>query len=101
MTAAALSGERVKAALASLPGWTWTDDALHRSYRFADFATAIDFMHACVAEINARDHHPEWTNIYDQVTVRLRSHDAGNKVTAKDTELAKILEWQAKTFGAT
>ena len=38
------------------------------------------------------DHHPEWTNVYNRVVVRLNTHDAGNKVTAKDVELASRLE---------
>ena len=47
-------------------------------------------------EAEAMNHHPEWTNVYNRVTVRLNTHDAGGKVTARDVELAERME---KVFG--
>jgi 4a-hydroxytetrahydrobiopterin dehydratase len=38
------------------------------------------------------NHHPEWTNIYNRVVIRLKTHDAGGKVTAKDVELARRIQ---------
>ena len=43
-------------------------------------------------EAEALDHHPEWTNVYRRVTVRLNTHDAGGKVTARDVELARRMQ---------
>jgi 4a-hydroxytetrahydrobiopterin dehydratase len=43
-------------------------------------------------EAEAMDHHPDWTNVYSRVTVRLTTHDAGSKVTAQDVELARKIQ---------
>jgi len=43
-------------------------------------------------EAEELNHHPEWTNVYNRVVVRLNTHDAGNKVTAKDVELATRMQ---------
>jgi 4a-hydroxytetrahydrobiopterin dehydratase len=43
-------------------------------------------------EAEELNHHPEWMNVYKTVAVRLNTHDAGGKVTAKDVELARRLE---------
>jgi 4a-hydroxytetrahydrobiopterin dehydratase len=98
--AAPLAPPQVSAALAGLPGWRHEGDALHRAWRFPTFAAAIAFFQDCAPDIERLDHHPEWSNVYDRVRARLTTHDAGNRVTAKDVELAKILEWKAKSMGA-
>lgn len=78
-------------ALRSLPGWTVTGGKLHREYRFADFVAAFGFMATAALRIEAMGHHPEWSNVYNRVTVDLVTHDA-NGITAKDVELAAKLE---------
>ena len=95
-----LSAEHLTSALAQLPNWQHAGDALHRTYRFASFREAISFMVDAVDEIDRLNHHPEWTNVYDRVSVRLTTHDAGNRVTAQDIGLAKQLEWCADLRGA-
>lgn len=67
----------------------WSGDALRlrRTFRFASFRQAIAFMVEVAFEAEARDHHPEWRNVYDRVEVELTTHDAG-RVTAKDLALA-------------
>lgn len=80
------------AALADLPGWTHRDGALHRAWRFGSFRDAIAFMAAAAPGIDALDHHPEWSNVYDRVSVRLTTHDAGALVTARDVALARLLD---------
>ncbi len=84
------------AALAELPGWTHRDASLQRTWRFASFRAALAFMQAAVADIEALDHHPEWTNRYDRVSVRLTTHDAGDLVTALDVALAHLLDRHAQ-----
>jgi 4a-hydroxytetrahydrobiopterin dehydratase len=93
-----LDDTRITAALARLPGWVHADHALSITWRFADFATAMAFMQDAAAEIDRLGHHPEWSNVYDRVSVRLTTHDAGNRVTLKDVELAKVLTWVAQRF---
>jgi len=87
-----LTTEEIETALAKLPEWTRSGDALCKTYTFADFREAMGFLVRAGFEAEARDHHPEWTNVYNRVEVRLNTHSAGNKVTVKDTELAAAFE---------
>ena len=99
MTDTALDPEVVAKALLGMPGWLGDSSALSRAWHFADFAAAIRFMHTCVPGIDARNHHPEWTNVYDRVSVLLRTHDAGDRVTAADLDLARHLTAVAAECG--
>jgi 4a-hydroxytetrahydrobiopterin dehydratase len=81
----------IESALRRLPGWKVVNGKLHREYRFADFVYAFGFMSAAALRIQSLDHHPEWSNVYNRVTVDLVTHDA-NGITAKDLELAAKLE---------
>ena len=83
-----LAEAEIRAALVGLPGWTLERDALTKTYKFGSFREAMSFMVRAGFEAEAMDHHPEWTNVYNRVAVRLATHDAGGKVTAKDVELA-------------
>ena len=86
-----LTAAEISAALAALPGWTLRDGKLHRDYVFADFVHAFGFMATAALAIEARQHHPEWRNSWNRVSIDLTTHDAGG-VTARDTELAHLLE---------
>ena len=91
-----LSPAKITAALTALPGWTFEGDALARTYKFGSFREAMSFMVRVAFEAEALDHHPDWTNVYNRVVIRLNTHDAGGKVTAKDVELAKkiqVISW--------
>jgi len=87
-----LNTAKIKAALAVLPGWQFKRDALAKSFEFGSFREAMSFMVRVGFEAEAMDHHPEWTNVYNRVAIRLNTHDAGGKVTAKDVELAKRIQ---------
>lgn len=69
-----------------------------KQFIFKDFHAAWAFMNAAVPKINTMDHHPEWRNVYNRVVIELTTHDAGNKVSEKDMELAAHLEEIAKQF---
>ena len=86
-----LTEDEIAAALERLPGWSADGDAITKSYEFADFRAALDFMNRGAGPIEEADHHPEWTNVYNRVEVRLSSHDVGG-VTERDTKLATVLE---------
>jgi 4a-hydroxytetrahydrobiopterin dehydratase len=86
-----LSETDIDVALRDLDGWVREGDAITRTYEFETFGEAIDFMAACVPTINQLDHHPEWSNVYNRVEVRLTSHDAGG-VTERDLRLARALD---------
>ena len=86
-----LTGKKIEKALAGLPGWTLANGKLHREYKFRDFIHAFGFMATAAVAIEARNHHPEWANVWNRVTIDLSTHDAGG-ITEKDTELAALLE---------
>jgi len=92
---AKLTDSEIHAGLASLTGWKVQNAKLHREYKFADFAHAFGFMATAAPTIEKNDHHPEWANVYNRVTVDLSTHDAGG-ITQKDLDLAKLLEGIAK-----
>ena len=75
--------------------WTETDNSLRRSFRFADFKTAFAFLTDVAAEAERLEHHPWFSNEYDTVEFRLRSHDAGNTVTQRDRRLAEAIDTAA------
>ena len=73
------------------PNWEIIDSALERSFKFADFSEAFAFMTRVALVAEKQQHHPTWTNTYDQLTIRLSTHDAGDTVTKKDHALAAAI----------
>ncbi len=92
---AKLTETALAAAVDSLPGWVVRDEKLHREYQFPDFVHAFGFMATAAIAIEAMNHHPEWSNVWNRVVVDLTTHDAGG-ITAKDILLAEKLEELAK-----
>ena len=86
-----LSASEIEAALAGLPGWSVASGKLHREYRFPDFIHAFGFMATAAIAIEKMNHHPEWLNVYNRVTVDLTTHDAAG-ITQKDVDLARLLD---------
>ena len=81
-------------ALAQLPAWSAHNGdrrAITRSLRFADFNAAFGFMTRVALHAEKHDHHPEWTNVYNRVAMRLTTHDAGG-VTVRDLTLARAAD---------
>ena len=85
------SDSELKDALAALPGWSVVNGKLHKEYKFADFIEAFGFMTMAALGIEKMNHHPEWLNVYNRVTVDLTTHDAGG-ISSKDAELANLLD---------
>lgn len=83
-----LTDDEVNRRLTALPGWTLRDGALFREIRFASFAEAFGFMASAAIVAQEMDHHPDWTNVYDRVTIRLSSHDVKG-ISARDFTLAE------------
>ncbi|MGQ9633163.1 MAG: 4a-hydroxytetrahydrobiopterin dehydratase [Bryobacteraceae bacterium] len=86
-----LTDSEIQAALGKLPGWSVQNGKLHRDYAFADFVHAFGFMATAAIAIEAMNHHPEWSNVWNRVSIDLTTHDSGG-ITAKDVELAAKLE---------
>lgn len=90
-----MTDAEVAAAVTKLAGWSVRSGKLHREYKFPDFKHAIDFMAAAVPGIEKMNHHPEWSNVYNRVTVNLATHDADG-ITQTDFDLAALLEAVAR-----
>jgi 4a-hydroxytetrahydrobiopterin dehydratase len=93
MSVKKLSPEEIETHLAGPPLEAWKLNAgkLHREYEFPDFVHAFGFMATAAIAIEAMNHHPDWSNVYNRVVVDLVTHDSGG-ITAKDIELARLLE---------
>ncbi|HVS51018.1 MAG TPA: 4a-hydroxytetrahydrobiopterin dehydratase [Opitutaceae bacterium] len=87
-----LSEKEIAVARSELPGWSHEREALVKTFKFESFREAFSFMTHVAFLADAMDHHPEWTNVYNRVAIRLNTHDAGNRVTPKDVELAKKIQ---------
>lgn len=68
--------------------WKEENNQLVRNFVFRDFTDAFAFMTRVAALAEELDHHPWWSNVYNEVTIKLSTHSAGNRVTAKDTDMA-------------
>lgn len=88
-----LSDTARAAALHRLVGWAYdgAGKALVRDFKFKDFSEAFGFMTRVALLAQAADHHPEWSNVYNKVAIRLSTHSAGG-VTSKDVELARAID---------
>ena len=92
-----LTAEARKVTLSKLSGWSEVAgrDAITKKFVFKDFNQAFGFMTRAALVAEKMDHHPEWFNVYNRVTVDLATHDAQG-ITSKDVELAKLLDEAAK-----
>src|SRR5205823_4160239 len=92
-----LTESQVRTALKkkTLKGWAVKAGKLHRDYAFEDFVHAFGVMATSAIAIEAENHHPEWSNVWNRVSIDLTTHDAGG-ITQKDVDLAERLETTAK-----
>ena len=72
--------------------WKETNESLERFFVFKDFKAAFAFMTEVAFYAEQHNHHPDWSNVYNRVHVRLSTHDAGNVVTEKDRNLAAAID---------
>jgi 4a-hydroxytetrahydrobiopterin dehydratase len=72
--------------------WKEENNKLKRSFEFKNFTEAFGFMTMVALKAEKMDHHPSWSNVYNKVDIELNTHDAGNKVTAKDHKLAEEID---------
>jgi 4a-hydroxytetrahydrobiopterin dehydratase len=88
-----LEGNARRQMLAGLEGWKEEAgrDAISKEFRFADFNQAFAFMTQIALKAERMDHHPEWSNVYNRVSVLLATHDCGG-VSERDIELARFID---------
>lgn len=73
-----------------VPGWRVEGNALCRDFTFDDFAQAFAFMTRVAIVAERQDHHPEWSNVYNRVSIRLTTHDTGG-ISDRDVKLALMI----------
>lgn len=86
-----LNTQEINERLENLEGWTFSENSLHTSFEFENFKEAFTLMTRIAFEAEAQQHHPDWTNVYNQLEISLSTHDEGG-VTEKDFKLAKAIE---------
>ncbi len=85
-----LSDAEIQEKLKELPGWELRDGKLTREFHFANFVDAFGFMTRAAIEAEKMNHHPEWFNVYNKVTVQLTTHEADG-ISERDFSLAHIM----------
>ena len=83
-----LDAATVREAVGELDGWVERDGALHRTFEFADFNAAFGWMTRVALVAEQLEHHPDWSNVYSTVRVRLSTHDVGG-ITEMDLDMAR------------
>ena len=86
-----LSGNELDEIVRNMKGWELKDEKLQKSFKFANFVEAFGFMTRIALEAERMNHHPEWSNVYNNVTIKLSTHDAGG-ITDYDIKLAEIID---------
>ena len=93
MPATLLTEESLRNGLADIPDWTLEGQgsAITRRFKFADFSEAWGFMSRVALLAESQNHHPEWSNVYNTVTITLTTHDVGG-LSQRDLKLASAIE---------
>ncbi len=78
--------------------WITKENALHASFKFKDFIEAWAFMNQVALMAEKMNHHPNWSNVYNNVHIQLCTHEARNTVTQKDIDLANEIDIIYKTY---
>ena len=86
-----LSEKDIQKKLEKLPNWEFLENALETTLEFATFRDCFSIMTRIAFEAEAQNHHPEWFNVYNKLSIRLSTHDAAG-VTEKDFKLAHTIE---------
>ena len=88
----AFSNEEVQESLVvNLKNWSYNGVYITRNFKLKTFVNAFSFMTAVALEAEKMDHHPDWSNIYNSVTINLNTHDAGG-ITRLDLDLAQSID---------
>ena len=87
-----LNEEELAEAITTLADWSVVDGKLHKTFKFKTFAQAIGWMVAVGIAADKMDHHPEWSNVYNRVTVNLVTHDLDNSISTWDVQLARKMD---------
>ena len=97
MSRARLTPSEIATRLQEHPEWTLNEagDTISRRFVFKSFVRAFGFMSECALHAEKIDHHPEWTNVYKTVDVRLSTHSSSG-ITELDLNFAAFMDEAAK-----
>lgn len=91
MTAQRLNDAEQDALSSALPAWQVQGKTLQRSFQFNDFVEAFGFMSRVALLAEQRNHHPEWSNVYNRVSITLTTHDLDG-LSSLDVDLARAID---------
>lgn len=86
-----LSDNQIEEKLSDISGWSYINGFISKTYTFKNFKEAFAVMSRIAFECEAQEHHPNWENVYNSLTIKLNTHDA-NGITQNDFDLAIIIE---------
>lgn len=86
-----LTDQEIASRLENLNGWELKGNSIEKSFKFKNFKEAFSVMTHIAFECEAQNHHPEWSNVYSSLNIRLNTHDAGG-ITDYDFKLAQAIE---------
>ena len=86
-----MSQDKIDTALRELPAWNLGEARITRRFVFKDFVEAFGFMASVALLAERANHHPEWSNVYNRVSIELTTHDAGG-LTERDFKLAASID---------
>jgi len=86
-----LSIDQIQESLKHLNGWSFENGSILKSFKFQDFTEAFAVMTHIAFECEKQNHHPNWENVYNNLTIRLNTHDVDG-ITRNDFDLAKSIE---------
>lgn len=87
-----LTKQEIETKLLRFPDWEYYDNAIHAEFEFENFKDCFSAMSRIAFECEALNHHPNWSNVYNVLTISLSTHDADG-VTNKDFKLAEAIEF--------
>ncbi|MBF75373.1 4a-hydroxytetrahydrobiopterin dehydratase [Candidatus Poribacteria bacterium] len=88
MTRGKLTADQVQSRLSQLDGWCIRSCKLHKTFQFSSFIEAFGFMAQLALAAESMNHHPEWSNIYNKVSIDLITHDVDG-ISELDFQLAR------------
>ena len=91
MAAQPLDAMQLQALPSKLPAWQRVDNTLQRTFLFDDFVEAFGFMSRVALLAEQRNHHPEWSNVYNRVSITLTTHDTGG-LSDLDVDMARSID---------
>jgi 4a-hydroxytetrahydrobiopterin dehydratase len=86
-----LSADQIEESLKDIKGWAYNEGSIWKSFKFRDFKETFSIMTRIAFECEKQNHHPNWENVYNNLTIKLNTHDVGG-ITQNDFDLAKSIE---------